>query len=72
MAINIVITDDNDGGGGGGGGEVSNDVQERHKPRKLGSEADFLRLDNIREVDMINQSTRQEGNISGTRDEVIR
>ncbi|XP_021940264.1 zinc finger protein 813-like isoform X2 [Zootermopsis nevadensis] len=54
-----------------GGGEVSNDIQARYKPRKLDSEADFLRLDKIRELDMLNQSASQEGSISGTQDEVI-
>lgn len=63
---NVVITDDD------GGGEVSNDIQARYKPRKLDSEADFLRLDKIRELDMLNQSASQEGSISGTQDEVIR
>lgn len=68
----MITDDDDDGGGGGGGGEVSNDIQERYKPRKLGSEADFLRLNKIREVDMLNQSASQEGRICGIKDEVIR
>jgi hypothetical protein len=68
----ITDDDDDDGGGRGGGSEVSNYIQERYKTRKLGSEADFVRLDKIQEVDMLNQSASQEGSISDTKDEVIR
>lgn len=77
--MTVGVDDNGSGGAGGGGGsggggngnEVSNNIQGRYKHRKS-CEAEYFRLDKIRDVDALNQSGSQEKSISGSKDEVIR
>jgi hypothetical protein len=70
--VTIGVDDDGcDGGGGGDGIEDLNNIQGRHKHRKS-CEAEFFRLDKIRDVHLVNQPGSQESSISCSKDEVIR